>query len=254
MSAFPSLTFPTDPKAHGIFGTDALWQAAVEEERLWMRQHVLVSAASLLEVYLATAITSALWARPEYADRSLAGVREIELIKFPERAPGLKKLIERHAESMLKGDWRVRFRRIEILFGKIPLKLAALEPKLQALQDRRNRIAHNFGQMDKAMRRTPWATMNSIALTVSDVEDSLLSVGHAIRQADDHLFSSLIGSYELLYEFHAWVCSHTDPFTKPSSDLWPRLFRKHIGTQFGTVPHQKYFKALVHYYDACHYF
>ena len=40
------------PGVHGCFGTNEEWQDAVDEFRIWRRQHVLVSAASLLEVYV----------------------------------------------------------------------------------------------------------------------------------------------------------------------------------------------------------
>ena len=105
--------------------------------------------------------------------------------------------------------------------------------------------------MEKDIRRTPWDLINSIKLEVSDVEESLLCVSHTIREADAHFFAPLIGGYEFLYEFHAWLKAQTDPFKKTPSDLQPRYFRKHIGTKFGSVPHQKYFKALVRYYDDC---
>jgi hypothetical protein len=250
-TAFSSLTFPTGPTVHGVFGSEQYWIVAVDEQRLWMRQHVLVSAASLLEVYLSTAIAAALWAHPEYADRSLTGIGEVALIKFPERAPGLKRLIQAHVKSMLKGEWSNRFRQMAIVFGKLPAKLDALASRLQSLQDKRNRIAHDFGQTTKVFRRTPWAPMDSIKLEVSDVEESLVCISCVIREADIQLFAPLIGGYEFLYEYHVWLAGQRNPFTRPAPDLLPRYFRKHIGSKFGSVPNQKYFKALVRYYDAC---
>jgi hypothetical protein len=250
-SSFSSITMPTGPTAHGCFGSEPQWTAAVDEQHLWVRQHVLVSAASLLEVYLTTAISAALWASPEYANRSLSGVSEVALIKFPERAPGLEKLIEKHVKAMVTGEWIIRFRQMAIIFGKLPTKLEALTVRLQNLQDKRNRIAHGFGQSTKAIRRTPWAPSDAIALQVSDVEESLTCVGAAIREADVHIFSPLIGGYEFLYEYDTWLKGLVDPFTRPSPDLYQRSFRKHISTKFGTGPGKKYYQSLIRYYDAC---
>lgn len=157
---------PTGIKAHGCFGSEPQWAGAVDEQRLWVRQHVLVSASSLLEVYLGTATSAALWATPEYVDRSLSGLREVELIKFSERARGLTKLISGQVRSMQNGRWTNRFRQMAIVFGKLPPKLVALADPLQNLQDKRNRIAHAFGQDTKIYRRTPWAPTDIVKLDV----------------------------------------------------------------------------------------
>ena len=105
--------------------------------------------------------------------------------------------------------------------------------------------------MDKAVRRTPWAPTNSIKLGASDVEKSLVCVSDAIRETDAHLFAHLIGGYEFLYEYHTWLEGQTNAFNKPTADERPRCFRKHIGSKFGTVAPQKYYKALVRYYEDC---
>ena len=250
-SAFSSLTFPTDLKAHGKFGSEDQWVAAVGEQRQWIRQHILLSAAALLEVYLSTAIAAALWARPEYADRSLSGISAVQIIKFPERAPGLRKLIVDNSETMLKGEWSSRLRRLAVIFGKLPARLETLAPQLQTLQGQRNRIAHHFGQKSKDVRRTPWAPMDSITLSVSEVEKSLVLVSDTIREADLRLFGPLIGGYELLYEFHSWLAAQTDPFKRPAPDLVEPEFRRHIRTKFGSGPDKEYYLALIRYYDSC---
>jgi hypothetical protein len=241
---------PTGIRAHGCYGSEPQWFGAVDEQHLWVRQHVLVSAASLLEVYLGTAASAALWASPEYVDRSLAGLREIELIKFRERARGLAKLIQGHIGSMLKGRWHDRFRKMAVVFGKLPPKLVALTDPLHDLQDKRNRIAHAFGQDTKIYRRTPWAPTDTIRLGVSDVEKVLTLVNEAIRETDVHLLSPLIGGYEFLYEYHIWIEAF-DPFNRPAPDVRHRSFRKHIGEKFGFGPDKKYYQSLVQYYELC---
>jgi hypothetical protein len=211
------------------------------------------SRQPLLEVYLATAITAALWAAPGYADRSLSGLREVELIKFSDRAPGLGKLIQKHLKPILCGKWQDRFRQMAIVFGKLPPRLDALTPSLQELQDKRNRIAHGFGQNTKTFRRTPWEPIDAIKVQVSDVEKSLTCVNEVIREADLHVFAPLIGGYEFLYQYHLWLKSRViDPFRRPLPEVIERTFRKDLSRKFGFGPGKKYFQSMIRYYDDCH--
>jgi hypothetical protein len=248
---YPSLTLPSGIGAHGCFGSEVQWVTAVNEQRLWVRQHVLVSAASLLEVYLASAASAALWANPEFADRSLNGVREVELIKFAIRFPELEKIIRTHVNAILKGTWRDRMRRMAIVFGKLPPKLEALVPILQGIQDKRNKIAHAFGRSSKEFRRTPWEPTDRIRLEVPEVESALKTVGAAVREADLHLFGNLIGGYEFLYEYHAWLNGFKDSFSRPEPGLREPEFRKHIAAKFGHGPSKPYYLSMIRYYEAC---
>lgn len=250
-SSFAAITMPTGVDAHGCYGSAGEWSVAVDEQRLWVRQHVLVSGASLLEVYLTSAMAAALWACPEYADRSLSGISEVELIKFPDRAPGLDKLIRRHIKSVLQDRWHIRFRQMAVVFGKLPSSLIALSPRLQALQDKRNRIAHAFGQDGGTVRKTPWQPVTSIQLNLSDAEEALVCVSAAIREADVNVFGPLIGGYELLHEYHVWLQAFTDPFSRPAPYERQRQFRKHIAGNFGHGPGKNYLDSLIRYYEGC---
>jgi hypothetical protein len=249
--AFYSLSLPSGVGAHGCFGSEDQWISAVEEQRLWVRQHVLVSAASLLEVYLASAASAALWANPEFADRSLSGMREVEAIKFSDRVSGLAKVIRTHVNALLKGTWDERMRRTAIVFGKLPPKLYALAPHLQQIQDKRNSIAHAFGSNSRALRRTPWEPTDHIQLEIPEVESALKTIGSTIREADLHLFGNLIGGYEFLYEYHAWLNAFKDPFSRPEPGLREPEFRKHIASKFGNGPSKPYYLSMIHYYEAC---
>jgi hypothetical protein len=212
---------------------------------------VLVSAASLLEVYLASAASAALWANPEFADRSLHGVHEVELIKFADRAPGLRKIIQTNVKSILRDRWDERFRRMATVFGKLPPKLLGLGPNLQLIQDKRNIIAHAFGENSRELRRTPWEPTDRIHLEVPEVESALITVGAAIREADLHLFGNLIGGYEFLHEYHKWLNDFKDPFSRPEPGLREPEFRKHIASKFGNGPSKPYYLSMIQYYDTC---
>jgi hypothetical protein len=153
-------------------------------------------------------------------------------------------------KGVLPTQSQVRFREMAIVFGKLPSALTALAPELQELQNKRNRIAHSFGQDSKALRRTPWDPTNSMQLKVTDAEEALKCVSTAIREADEKVFGPVIGGYELLYEYHVWLSNFTD-FNRPAPDVRRLRFRQHVGGRFGHAPGKAYFRALVQYYAAC---
>ena len=248
--SYSSLSLPSGVGAHGCFGSEDQWISAVDEQRIWVRQHVLVSAASLLEVYLASAASAALWANPEFADRSLSGMREVEVIKFPDRVTGLTQVIRADVKAILKGEWGDRIRRMGIVFGKLPPRFSALAQPLQQIQNKRNSIAHAFGSNSRRLRRTPWEPTDHIRLDVPDVESALKTIGAAIREADLHLFGDLIGGYEFLYEYHAWLNGFKDAFSRPEPGMREPEFRKHIASKFGSGPSKPYYLSMIQYYEA----
>ena len=160
-------------------------------------------------------------------------------------------IIRAHVNTILKGKWDERMRRMAIVFGKLPPKLSAIAPHLQQIQDRRNGIAHAFGSNSRVWRRTPWQPTDRILLDVPEVEFALKTVGTAIREADLHLFGNLIGGYEFLYEYHEWLNSFKDAFIRPEPGLREREFRKHIASKFGSGPSKPYYLSMIQYYEAC---
>jgi hypothetical protein len=251
MGSFHSISFPSGPTDHGCFGSEEQWKKGVEDQTRWVRQHVLVSAASLLETYLRTVIEAALWAHPEYVDRSATGVKEIEWIKFPERRPEIKSLIQQRVKVVLHGVWAQRFRQLEILFGIVPPALTDLSSNLQRVQDQRNDIAHYFGERAKSSRPTPWHPSSPVILSTAKVEEALTDIGRAVQVADQEMFKPLIGGYELLVEYHRWLIAQTDPFAQTSPDKRQRAFRKHVIGKLGSGPGKPYILSLIDYYDRC---
>jgi len=248
--SFSVLAFPSGPTDHGCYGSAPQWEMATDDQLAWVRQHVLLSAASLLEVYLSSAILAALWANPWLVDRSLTGLPEVQFIKFRDRSPGLAKLIGEQLKPMVWGTWKDRFRKMSTIFGTLPPKFSSAQEELQKAQELRNKIAHGFGHNASRPRRTPWEPVSPISLDASEIEKYLIIVSQVIRVADASLFLPLIGSYEFLYEFHSWSASLPDQFTRPSPAQIEPSFRRHIAAKFGSGPGKTYYKAMIAYYEA----
>jgi hypothetical protein len=248
--AFTSIAMPSSPTDHGCFGSESQWEDAADDHLLWTRQHVLLSAASLLEVYFQSAVLASLWSQPSLVDRSLQARKEVEFLKYEDRALHLKKLIGKHVESMTKGTWVDRMSRMSYVFGALPPALLSLAPLLQDAQTLRNKIAHGFGHNSREPRRTPWEPVTSIPLERQDILAYLITVTKAIRLADG-IFIPVIGSYELLHEFHAWITMKGPLGTSTSPISINQDFRRHIGTQFGSMPNKAYLQSMVEYYNHC---
>ena len=131
--AHPHIHFPApSPGVHGIF-TEPQWEKAADEHHAWVRQHVLVSAASLLEVYVRAAAVSAVTARPELIDKTYHGVDGFSFIKSNTTPRPLKDLIEAVTGGFIFGPWTDRFRRLARVFGAIPQPLLDLTQTLQSI-------------------------------------------------------------------------------------------------------------------------
>ena len=156
-SSYKDISIPKPgPGVHGAFGSDKEWQDAADEYHAWMRQHILVSASSLLEVYVKSASTTALAAKPELVDKSFLGVDGFCFVKGSTSKPKhLTDLIEGVTAGFTVGRWEERLRRIGRVFGAIPGTLTHLAPALQSIQTKRNRVAHQFGD-ESLDRRAPW--------------------------------------------------------------------------------------------------
>jgi hypothetical protein len=249
--SFPSIPMPTPgPGVHGCFGTAGEWQDAVDEFRVWRRQHVLVSAASLLEVYVKSASIAAFSAKPELVDRSLAGVDAFAYVRFPERAPPyLRELIELRSESFTNGPWKERLHRMQILLGKLPDGLLQLESDLQSMQSIRNRIAHSYG-MNGELRRTPWEEARIIDVPPSRIDSVTKVVSSAIQLLDTKIFGSIVGGYEILHEYSVWLNSQTKNRRPVTFQNRESAFRDHIGKAFGSTPGRDYIDPMIKYYDS----
>lgn len=249
--SYAHITMPTPgPGVHGYFPDEKAWQVGVDEFRIWSRQHVLISAASLLEVYVQSAATAALSSRPELVDRALLGLSGVKFVKHPDKAPKhLKELIETRVSGMTHGPWTDRFHRMGLTFGALPVELVALSTTLQTLQTRRNRIAHSYGYGGE-LRKTPWEPLQAIEVTAGQIVSAIKDVSSAIRIMDNEVFGPEIGGYEIIHEFHVWSKKHKSFNKSLVSGMLLGEFRDHIGKAFGNSPGATYFKGMHTYYSS----
>lgn len=248
-SGFADIVFPpTAPHLHGVYTSGVEWRSAVAEHQIWTRQYILVSAASLLEVYITSAARSALTAHPELIDPALIG-QDGYLFLMSKRTPptGWNRKVKDRLASFTKGLWSKRLTELASVFGPLPLKAVALEPALQTLQNTRNEIAHEFG-LDGPTRLAQWEPINQIILTRQDCEAAIKTVSAFIAAIDKPLFGPLIGGHEILFQYHLWVKAN------PKASSWyvaggaASLFRDHIGAMTSHALGAKYAKAIADYY------
>lgn len=248
--AYPQLKMPTPgPGVHGYFKDSTEWEKGSDEFRNWTRQHVLISAASLLEVYVQSAATAALSAKPELVDRSLENVDGIAFIKHPGKVPlHFSKLVSGRVDGLTKGLWVDRFRRMSQTFGALPSALLALTKDLQSIQDQRNRIAHSYGVAGE-LRRTPWQPLEAITVLPARLVAAITSVSSAIKHIDDDVLGPHIGAYEILHEYDVWSKKEKDIGRLRVSGSLPSVFRDHVGRAFGQSPGSTYVKQMIAYYE-----
>lgn len=248
-SGFPNIVFPSPaPDLHGLYTSDADWRGAVAEHRIWSRQYILVSAASLLEVYLSSAAESALTAHPELIDPALAGTDGYLFIMGKQPAPtGWNRKLKAKVATFTKGLWSNRLTQLSAVFGPLPAKAMALTAALQKLQDTRNEIAHEFG-LDGPKRLAQWEPLKHIELTRLDCENAIKIVSAFIAAVDKPIFGPLIGGHEILFQYHLWVQS------QPKAGSWyvagqaAGHFRDHIGGMTSTALGAGYATSIANYY------
>lgn len=249
-AGFSSIQFPpVTPGVHGVFNSALEWETASDEFRDWTRQHVLISAASLLEVYINAIAKTALHAKPELLDRSLTGVDGYSFLLGKASPPeGWKTSVELAVESFTKGLWKRRFRQMEVVFGKLPEKLVALEPELQKVQNKRNRIAHKFGS-DKD-RSVPWAEITHVVVGASDCDKAIRTVSAFIAEADTNVFEPLVGAHEVLGVYHEWSLKEKNFGRYRVMGTRASKFCDHIGSFNGAAVGKAYAQAVIDYHNS----
>lgn len=246
---FSDIAFPPQtPASHGIYKSEADWIAGVKEHRIWTRQYVLVSAASLLEVYLVSATTAALRAQPGLVDATLTGQDGYLYLMGKKPTPtGWNKALKDRVATFTKGLWTNRLKNLEAVFGPLPAKANALEPTLQKLQNARNDIAHEFG-LDGPPRSAQWQAITHIEPSFSDCDTAIKAVSALIAAIDKPVFGARIGGHELLYQYHLWAQSNPEVRSWHVAGKAANLFRDHVGSLTSAPLGADYVKAIANYY------
>ncbi|MDO8913998.1 MAG: hypothetical protein Q8N10_04590 [Phenylobacterium sp.] len=248
-SGFVDIKFPSPaPHLHGIYTSDADWRSAVAEHQIWTRQYILVSAASLLEVYITSAARSALAAHPELIEPTMIG-KDGYLFLMGKRAPpaGWNRKVKERVATFTKGLWSKRLAELASVFGPLPVQAVTLEPALQKLQNTRNEIAHEFG-LDGPTRQAQWEPINHIALTRQDCEAAIRTVSAFIAAVDKPVFGPLIGGHEILFQYHLWAQANPKASSWHVAGRAAGLFRDHIGAMTSHALGADYAWAIANYY------
>ena len=129
---FPNLaTAKSGPYIRNILQKKEDWEAGVDNFGIWLRQNTILSAASILEVYIVSACTVVFSACPELIDRSLLGINSVSFIKHADHLPnGFRRMIKRRSEESTKGQWSDRIRKLEMEIGCVPPRVLGLIPDL----------------------------------------------------------------------------------------------------------------------------
>ncbi|WP_146208006.1 hypothetical protein [Azospirillum sp. TSH64] len=232
-----------------MFASSADWESAADEFRDWTRQHVLLSAASLLEVYLKSISTTALQAKPELTDRSLTNVDGYRFVLKKAKPPSnWKKALDSQVNEFVTGLWADRFRQLEIVFGKLPEKLKVLEPALQNIQNKRNRIAHQFGV--DAPRNAPWDNISHVSVGAKDCESAIKTVSEFISEADTNVFGHIVGSHEVLAIYHHWAQKEPNINQYKVSGSCAAKFCDYVGQLSGRGIGKDYVQEVIEYYES----
>ncbi|MFC0568743.1 hypothetical protein [Gluconobacter japonicus] len=246
---FPNISAPrSGPGYRTILQEQERWEKGADDFSIWVRQNTILSAASILEVYIVSACTVVFSACPELIDRSLLGIDSTSFIKHADRLPpGYRRMIKKRSEDPTKGEWSDRIRKLEMEIGRVPSRVSSLVPKLQELQNKRNRIAHSYGA-EGELRRTPWEPITAIPADDADILEIFKVVDTVSKELDKYMFGPLIGGYEIMNEYHSWLCAQDQTYTLPIKELVSG-FRKYLGKSFGQAPGSNYIQAMIEYYD-----
>jgi hypothetical protein len=250
-ASYKDISIPAPgPGVHGAFANEPEWEAAADEYHAWMRQHIIVSAAALLEVYVKSASITALTAKPELIDKTFNGIDGFRFVKIHKSMPKyLEKQIDDVAHGFVDGQWTDRLRRMGRVFGQVPSGLTAMAPVLQSLQSKRNRIAHQFGNEDK-IRRAPWDVFRVIQIGPKEINDGIIAVSNAIAMADNQIFGPVIGGHEILHEYHLWTKKQANFNKLYVSGRLALEFRIFLGKLYGSSPGTTYLKGMIAYYNS----
>lgn len=250
ISGYENIGNPTKaPNIRNFLRSPTDWTRGVSTLRSWARQNVIVSAASILESYVASAATVTFSACPEIIDCGYKGLDSTTWIKWPEDAPKeFKKLRKSITDDLTKGEWKERFSKVRRRFGKLPEDLIDMTEDLQKLQSRRNDIAHEFGSLnaDGELRRTPWDMAADYSVSDDEFINMMKLIDRTCKLFDLHVFSPHIGSFEILYEYSTWTPT---PSPNRASSYRSTEFRKHLGRNFSPLP-TSYIIGMIEYYDS----
>jgi len=217
------------------------WEPAFKDCQTWVKSSLVLVIASILEVYIRTAVALALESDPGLL---LGRSGLIDGAKLMKGNPTYSYLS--HGEKCVSGDWRTRIAMYQSYFGKVPKDLGDSVKDLEQLRNFRNGVGHTFGRNAREYR----SRLDVRPKPLTNVSENRLKkwlslVEKVVKAIDEHLGPEHIGAYECIYFFHSKIkllppTGHTTPAT---------TLKKELNLLHGHAPGIDFCKDLIKYYD-----
>jgi hypothetical protein len=166
----------------------------------WVNLSRVLTVASTVETYLASAITMSLESDPGLLlglSKSIDGA-----VVLKRRQPqGFD--ISKQIEACTRGDWSSRLDAFEKLFGQCPVEFRSAHSSLEELRTIRNRLGHAFGRDIDAVRKLGVLAMLPMEHLSRERANKLWKTTFsAMKSVDRFLLERHIGDYEAVQFYH----------------------------------------------------
>lgn len=221
------------------------WLIANDDLRNWLRQSVLVSAASNLEMYLGHVARTALASDPLVRHGNPRALDGVCLMKG-----GIELPYEDVSEDLTKGDWNSRESKIGRYFGIGLLDIHLRKPELEQIRKFRNEFAHGFGRSLEIPEPGVMARGKAYRLTESTLKSYLGVISSIAKSVDRHLMHNHIGSFELIKYYHTNI-GLINKEAQKKNQAFEDCLKLHLYKNFGLTVPRKFCKELIAFYDHC---
>lgn len=217
------------------------WEKSFKESQAWMRLSLVMAIASILEVYLRTAVTLAIESDPGLLIGAPGVIDGVKLLKSKQNYSYLDQ-----GKSCVNGEWKKRLGTYRSLFGSVPKEVEDSINDLEQLRMFRNGVGHTFGRDAQEYTSRIDVKPKPLAKVSEDRLQKWLEMSEKVVKAiDQQLGSKHIGEYEALYFYHIKVkkvrlTGHTTHVTNLMKEL--KLLHGH-------GPGKTFCKELIEYYN-----
>jgi hypothetical protein len=232
------------PDVHRIRPAIEEWLASFRDFNNWVRMASALSAASYLEVYLRSAITTALLADPLCRFGKPLLMDGIVWLKH-----GLHDDIGTLVRNCLIGEWPRRAAEYKKLFKFVPAEIVDNLGDLEQLRRTRNIVGHAFGRPLKRVDEPLMSDSGSSErLSERRFKRWLGLIEVIAKSVDKHLGKTHIGEFETLWFFHRWRV-----LPRPAAEskyTQSRALARELNRLFSKSPGQEFCHQLIEYYNS----
>ncbi|MCG5242385.1 hypothetical protein ACIU1J_21470 [Azospirillum doebereinerae] len=225
-----------------------VWASNVDSLKNWILQNSIMSAATMLEMFIKYGAMTAIHSRPELIDRRMLGIDGISILKDPaKKTKEFDGILKQSIKGMTQGDWSSRMLNMSVCLGSLPEKVEEKQSDLRKFQKIRNKIAHEQGVEDQKIEFVPWRNPEKVEISHQDVKDFLSIVKLVAEELDKNVFQKHIGCYDIIREYHHWIFREK----KSPNERSAKEYKAYLGQSFGTIPSSEFFKDMAAYYNQC---